>query len=142
MSEEVSAPARLLFNRWDTGEVTIRDPGIARYVNLNSMIVPHSCGRLTRQEFHKANMLIVERLINQLMRTEVNTGKKQLAIRIVRDAFEIINQKTKRIQLKFSVMQLQIPGLVKRLSVSNMVVSMCQSQLIPHLCAGSIPLSV
>jgi len=96
MSEEVSAPARLLFNRWDTSEVTIRDPGIARYVNLNSMMVPHSCGRLTRQEFHKANMLIVERLINQLMRTEVNTGKKQLAIRIVRDAFEIVHQKTKK----------------------------------------------
>ncbi|NLV26478.1 MAG: 30S ribosomal protein S7 [Methanomicrobiales archaeon] len=97
MSEEASAaPARLLFNRWDINEVTIRDPGIARYVNLNSMIVPHSCGRLTRQEFHKANMLIVERLINQLMRTEINTGKKQLAIRIVKDAFEIINQKTKK----------------------------------------------
>ena len=78
MSEEVSAPARLLFNRWDTSEVTIRDPGIARYVNLNSMMVPHSCGRLTRQEFHKANMLIVERLINQLTRTEVNTGKKRM----------------------------------------------------------------
>lgn len=96
MSEEVSAPARLLFNRWDTSEVAIRDPGIARYVNLNSMMVPHSCGRLTRQEFHKANMLIVERLINQLMRTEINTGKKQLAIRIVKDAFEIVHQKTKK----------------------------------------------
>jgi len=96
MSEEVSAPARLLFNRWDTSEVTPRDPGIARYVNLNSMIVPHSCGRLTRQEFHKSSMLIVERLINQLMRTEVNTGKKQLAIRIVSDAFEIVHQKTKK----------------------------------------------
>jgi len=56
MSEEVSAPARLLFNRWDTSEVTIRDPGIARYVNLNSMMVPHSCGRLTRQEFHKCTV--------------------------------------------------------------------------------------
>lgn len=96
MSEEASGPARLLFNRWDTNEVTIRDPGIARYVNLNSMMVPHSCGRLTRQEFHKSNMLIVERLINQLMRTEVNTGKKTLAIRIVKDAFEIIHQKTKK----------------------------------------------
>ena len=41
-------------------------------------------------------MMIVERLINRLMQTENNTGKKQLAIRIVRDAFEIINKKTKR----------------------------------------------
>jgi small subunit ribosomal protein S7 len=41
-------------------------------------------------------MMIVERLINRLMQTENNTGKKQLAIRIVRDAFDIIHKKTKR----------------------------------------------
>ncbi len=97
MSEETAqTPVRLLFNKWDVSEVNIKDPGIARYVNLTSMMVPHSCGRLTRQEFNKANMLIVERLINQLMRTEVNTGKKTLAIRIVKDAFEIIHKKTKK----------------------------------------------
>jgi len=94
MSEEQGK--RLLFNKWDMGEVTVSDPGIERYVNLHSMIVPHSCGRLSRQEFNKSNMLIVERLINSLMQTEVNTGKKQLAIRIVRDAFDIIHQKTKK----------------------------------------------
>ncbi|MDR2854563.1 MAG: 30S ribosomal protein S7 [Methanomicrobiales archaeon] len=94
MSEEQGK--RLLFNKWDMGEVTVSDPGVERYVNLHSMIVPHSCGRLSRQEFNKSNMLIVERLINRLMQTEVNTGKKQLAIRIVRDAFDIIHQKTKK----------------------------------------------
>ena len=97
MSEEsVPGQPRLLFNKWDPSEVAIKDPGIARYVNLNSMIVPHSCGRLTRQEFHKGEMLIVERLINRLMQNENNTGKKTLAIRIVKDAFEIINKKTKK----------------------------------------------
>jgi small subunit ribosomal protein S7 len=30
------------------------------------------------------------------MQTEKNTGKKELAIRIVRDAFEIVNKKTKK----------------------------------------------
>ncbi|MCL2459937.1 MAG: 30S ribosomal protein S7 [Euryarchaeota archaeon] len=94
MSEEQGK--RLLFNKWDMGEVTVSDPGVERYVNLHSMIVPHSCGRLSRQEFNKSNMLIVERLINRLMQTEVNTGKKQLAIRIVQDAFDIIHQKTKK----------------------------------------------
>jgi small subunit ribosomal protein S7 len=87
---------RLLFNKWDMSEVKINDPGVARYVNLHSMIVPHSCGRYTRQEFNKGNMLIVERLINRLMQTENNTGKKQLTIRIVRDAFEIIHKKTQK----------------------------------------------
>jgi ribosomal protein S7(archaeal)/S5(eukaryotic) len=87
---------KLLFNKWDMSEVQITDPGLVRYINLTSMIVPHSCGKFTRQEFNKANMLIVERLINRLMQTEMNTGNKQLAIRIVKDAFEIINKKTKK----------------------------------------------
>ena len=87
---------QLLFNRWDMTEVEILDPSLARYVNLHTMIVPHSCGKLVGQQFNKSNMLIVERLINKLMQTEKNTGKKELAIRIVRDAFEIVNKKTKK----------------------------------------------
>jgi small subunit ribosomal protein S7 len=87
---------QLLFNRWDMSEVEIRDPSLARYVNLHTMIVPHTCGKLAGQQFNKSNMLIVERLINKLMQTEHNTGKKELAIRIVRDAFEIVHQKTRK----------------------------------------------
>jgi len=87
---------KLLFNKWDVGEVKVTDPSLIRYVTLTSMIIPHSCGKFSKQEFNKSNMMIVERLINRLMQTEKNTGKKQLAIRIVRDAFEIINRKTKR----------------------------------------------
>ncbi len=90
------AQQQLLFNRWDMSEVEIRDPSLARYVNLHTMIVPHSCGKLAGQQFNKSNMLIVERLINKLMQTENNTGKKELAIRIVREAFEIVNKKTKK----------------------------------------------
>jgi len=66
---------QLLFNRWDMSEVEIRDPSLARYVNLHTMIVPHTCGKLAGQQFNKSNMLIVERLINKLMQTEHNTGK-------------------------------------------------------------------
>ncbi|HOI60450.1 MAG TPA: 30S ribosomal protein S7 [Methanoculleus sp.] len=87
---------KLLFNRWDMSEVEIKDPSLARYVNLHAMIVPHSCGKLAGQQFNKSNMLIVERLINKMMQTEHNTGKKELAIRIVKDAFEIVNKKTKK----------------------------------------------
>ncbi|MCE5339377.1 MAG: 30S ribosomal protein S7 [Methanomicrobiaceae archaeon] len=87
---------QLLFNRWDMSEVEIQDPSLARYVNLHTMIVPHSCGKLVGQQFNKSNMLIVERLINKLMQSGNNTGKKELAIRIVRESFEIINKKTKK----------------------------------------------
>jgi small subunit ribosomal protein S7 len=95
-TEGKTAGQKLLFNKWDASEVKVTDPSLMRYVTLTSMIIPHTCGKFSRQEFGKSNMMIVERLINRLMQTEKNTGKKQLAIRIVRDAFEIINKKTKR----------------------------------------------
>jgi small subunit ribosomal protein S7 len=90
------AGKKLLFNLYDASEVKVTDPSLVRYVNLTSQIIPHSCGKFSRQEFGKSNMMIVERLINRLMQTENNTGKKQLCIRIVRDAFEIVHKKTKR----------------------------------------------
>ncbi|MDD1707384.1 MAG: 30S ribosomal protein S7 [Methanoregulaceae archaeon] len=93
---EAETSQRLLFNRWDLSEVQVIDPGLIRYVGLNPVIVPNSTGKFTRQEFNKANMLIVERLINRLMQSETNTGNKQLATRIVRDAFEMVHQKTKK----------------------------------------------
>jgi small subunit ribosomal protein S7 len=93
---EAETSQRLLFNRWDLSEVQVTDPGLIRYVGLNPVIIPHSSGKFTRQEFNKANMLIVERLINRLMQSETNTGNKQLATRIVRDAFEMVHQKTKK----------------------------------------------
>ena len=90
------AGKKLLFNLYDASEVKVTDPSLVRYVTLTSQIIPHTCGKFSRQEFGKSNMMIVERLINRLMQTENNTGKKQLTIRIVRDAFEIIHKKTKR----------------------------------------------
>lgn len=95
-TEATPAGQKLLFNKWDVSEVKVTDPSLMRYVTLTAMIIPHTCGKFSRQEFGKSNMMIVERLINRLMQTENNTGKKQLAIRIVRDAFEIVNKKTKR----------------------------------------------
>ena len=89
-------PGHLLFNKWDLSDLEIKDPGLIRYINTQSMIVPHSCGKLAGTQFAKSNMLIVERLINKLMLTENNTGKKELTTRIVKDAFDIVNQKTKK----------------------------------------------
>lgn len=96
METDEQIQKQLLFNRWDLSEVEVADPGLVRYVNVQSSIVPHSCGKLSNQAFGKSQMLIVERLVNHLMQKEHNTGKKDLGIRIVRDAFETIHQKTKK----------------------------------------------
>ena len=63
-AEAGAGTSQLLFNRWDMSEVEIQDPSLVRYVNLHTMIVPHSCVILVGQQFNKSNMLIVERLIN------------------------------------------------------------------------------
>jgi small subunit ribosomal protein S7 len=95
-AESKAQPQRLLFNKWDLNEVEVKDPGLIRYINLKSAIVPYTSGKLTRQQFAKGEMLIVERLINKLMQTEFNTGSKQRAIRITKEAFDIIYNKTKK----------------------------------------------
>jgi small subunit ribosomal protein S7 len=86
----------LLFGKWDMSEVNVKDPSIKRYVNLTPVVVPHTGGRLGSKQFGKAEMPIVERLINKLMRNEFNTGEKIKCYDIVRDAFEIINKRTKQ----------------------------------------------
>jgi len=85
-----------IFDKWELDEVEVRDPGLVRYVNLKPVLVPHSMGRHAKQVFNKSELCIVERLINKMMRKEHNTGKKMKAYNIVRDAFEIIYQRTKR----------------------------------------------
>jgi small subunit ribosomal protein S7 len=94
--EKEEKEPRLLFNRWDLNEVEVADPGLKRYINLHSMIVPHSSGKFSKQQFAKGEMLIVERLINRLMQTEMNTGKKHRAIRITKEAFDLVHKKTKK----------------------------------------------
>jgi small subunit ribosomal protein S7 len=51
-------------------------------------------GRHEHQRFRKANVNIVERLINNLMRPGKNAGKKAKTTNIVKQAFEIINLRT------------------------------------------------
>jgi small subunit ribosomal protein S7 len=51
-------------------------------------------GRHSDKQFKKSEISIVERLINRLMQTDENTGKKQLATSIVEDAFDIVHNRT------------------------------------------------
>ena len=82
-----------LFGRWDLDEVEIHDPGMEKYITISP--VTYSGGRHSKQQFNKSEISIVERLINKMMRNEHNTGKKQKAHKIVMNAFEIINERTK-----------------------------------------------
>ena len=93
--EIITIPVKsLLFDKWEWEELEIIDEGLKAYIGLKASFLPHSCGRHEHKRFAKSKMNIVERLINRIMRTETNTGKKSKTINIVRATFEIIHQKT------------------------------------------------
>ncbi len=92
-----TAPQEIkLFQKWSFKDIKVNDIGLQRYLNLTPMVAPHSMGRHEHQRFRKANVNIVERLINSLMRPGKNSGKKAKATNIVRQAFEIVNLRTSR----------------------------------------------
>jgi small subunit ribosomal protein S7 len=97
----------LLFGRFDVSEVRIDDAGIARYIDISPVAVPHTGGKHSSKAFGKAKMSIVERLINGMMRTEDFTGKKIKSYRAVEDAFILIEEKTKNNPLQLLVDALQ-----------------------------------
>ncbi len=97
MSQTTAQPQEIkLFQKWSFKEISVADIGLQRYLNLTPMVAPHSMGRHEHQRFRKAKVNIVERLINGLMRSGKNAGKKAKATNIVKEAFEIINAKTGR----------------------------------------------
>jgi len=85
-----------LFERWDTSEVVVHDKGLDRYINLSPIVIPHTAGRHANKPFGKGKTNIVERLINNMMRFELYTGKKSKAIKIVTQAFTIIEEQAKK----------------------------------------------
>jgi len=85
-----------LFEKWSFKEVQVKDLGLQRYISLKPMIVPHSMGRHEHKRFRKANINIVERLVNNLMQPGANAGKKAKAMNIVTHTFDIVHLRTGR----------------------------------------------
>jgi small subunit ribosomal protein S7 len=83
-----------LFGKWSYDGIIVRDPGLKRYICLKPVFLPHTGGRHEHRRFGKAEVPIVERLINKVMRPGRNTGKKHLAYNIVKKAFDLIFLKT------------------------------------------------
>jgi len=93
-----------LFNNWDTSEIKIMDPGLIRYINLDTKLVPRSAGRNTDIKFHKSKYHIVERLMNKLMvsghkgrkhkySSGHNAGNIVKVYNIVEETFKLIEKK-------------------------------------------------
>ena len=85
-----------LFGKWSFQGVQIEDPGLKKYVSLSPVYIPHSMGRHEHHRFHKADVNIVERFTNNLMRPGKSAGRKARVLSVVENAFEIIHLKTGR----------------------------------------------
>jgi len=99
MPPEPEVPTRkfnlpLIFGRYTFDGVTIKDPGLKKYININAIAIPHTMGKNSNRPFSKQKVNIVERLINGMMRTEHATGEKARCYRMVKEAFLIIENKT------------------------------------------------
>ncbi|QCW04663.1 30S ribosomal protein S7 [Natrinema pallidum] len=81
-----------LFGTWELVDLEYADPSTERYITVTP--VAHTAGRHAGKQFKKSQISIVERFINRLMQTEENTGKKQKTLNYVRDAFDIIHERT------------------------------------------------
>ena len=81
-----------LFGVWEVDEMEYRDPSTRRYLTVTP--IAHTMGRHADKQFQKSQISVVERLINRLMQGGPNTGKKQRAMNIVRDALEIVHERT------------------------------------------------
>lgn len=114
-----------LFNKWSYNDVVVSDPSLVNYINLDPVIIPHSFGTKSQKKFGKANINIVERLINKAMRSgqgkrklsgkyirgRGGCGKKLQVMQIVEDAFTIVEQQTKKnpIQVLVDAIQYSAP---------------------------------
>ena len=126
MSKQVVEEVKL-FGKWSFSGIEVQDQGLKRYISLDPVFAPHSMGRHEHGRFRKAEVNIVERLVNNLMRPGRAAGKKERAVNVVRNAFEIINLRTGKnpIEVLVGAVESSAPGEdTTRLSYGGIVYHM------------------
>ena len=83
-----------ILSKYDIDSVKVEDKGLERYINLETENI-YIGGVYANKMFSKTKVPIVERLINNLMRTENYNGKKIKSYKVVKSAFEVIEKRTK-----------------------------------------------
>jgi ribosomal protein uS7 len=93
MTEFANAPK--LFNRWTFEGLEVDDISLTDYIaHKNAVYLPHTAARYAKKRFRKVQCPIIERLVCALMFHGRNSGKKLLAVRIVRATLELIHLMT------------------------------------------------
>ncbi|NMJ77110.1 30S ribosomal protein S7 [Nanohaloarchaea archaeon] len=95
----------LTFGKYDASEAEVTDNGLLRYINLENIAAPRSNGRHSEKQFYKADVPIVERLLNRmyvaghsgqkhLVSSGHNTGHSERLWNVIDDAFSIVEDET------------------------------------------------
>ena len=95
-----------LFGIYDVSDVKITDPGIRRYINLDSKLLVKSHGRI-REKFSRGKINLLENFANFIavpghrgkkhkIQTNWKSGKYSQNMRIVLDCLKIIEERTKK----------------------------------------------
>ena len=98
-----------LFNRWSFKGIKIDDISLEHYLNLRPIIVPHTGGKHQHKKFWKTeDVSVIERFLNKIMSPGLiskrikgrgashNMGKKQKLLKILYNAFSIIETEDQR----------------------------------------------
>ena len=118
--EQLFTNSILLFDKYDYN-VEVADLSLKNYVNLKQMAYPSTYRRSSQKSFSKANLNIVERLSNSLMRGGTGgkigghiirtkgrlQGKKLKTTHIIERAFEIIHKQTNKNPLQVLIRALE-----------------------------------
>ncbi len=96
-----------IFDKWDMESIKVNDPGLKNYINLRPVVIPKTFGRLSKKQFHKSQMNIIERLTNHLfvaghrgkkhnITSGKNVGKTFKAWKIIEETFNILEKQAKK----------------------------------------------
>ncbi len=117
----------LLFGRWDSESVEVRDPGLRRYVNVSPVIVPRSGGRYGPTQIHKPRISVVERFMNRLMvpghrgkKHRITSGRCTASTNAIylatKEAFGKIEKKTKKNPLQVMVEAIENSAMLEEIA--------------------------
>ena len=106
MEEEKKPIEFKIFDMYDVSEIVVEDPGLKNVINLQPRLIVKSQGRNV-SKMGQVKINVVERLMNRLavaghrgkkhkIILGLNTVKYSKNMRIVLDAFKIIEEKTKK----------------------------------------------
>ena len=102
-----------LFGKYPYSE-EVKDVTLAELMSINTaksnIIVPHTAGKYQIKRFRKIQCPIIERLTNSLMYHGRNNGKKCLAIKIIKQALEIISLVTNKNPLEILLKAITVAG--------------------------------